>query len=69
MRPPCIGEKHPATLQLVEEATSGETKGLGAVYWRSLSAVAHSQAQGLMSHAQPIAQFGQESDDGVQLQQ
>jgi hypothetical protein len=53
-RPPYVGGKHPGTLQLAEESVSGGTTGLGSVYWQSLSAVAHSQAQGIVSHVQPI---------------
>jgi hypothetical protein len=62
-RPPYLGEKHPGTLRMAEESVSGGTTGLGSVYWRSLSAVAHSQAQGIVSHAQPIQSIADEARD------
>jgi hypothetical protein len=60
-RPPYVGEKPPGTLQMAEESVSGGTTGLGSVYWQSLSAVAHSQAQGIVSHAQPIQSLADEA--------
>jgi hypothetical protein len=65
-RPPYIGTKVPGMLSMAEMAISRGAPGLGGFYWRSLSAVAHSQAQGLVAHAEPISEMNG-GTGGVQL--
>lgn len=60
-RPPHIGNSHPSSLKLMEQVVAQATPALGAVYWRSLSAVAHSQGHGLHAYIEPVGFINDET--------
>lgn len=52
---PFLDSETPSLLQLSKQLFADEDSHLGPFYWRTLSAVAHSQIHGLAGYYQPVA--------------